>query len=102
MTIARDRGKRLERHIAKRVGGHRVGVTGLATCDVSMPGFSIEAKSRQTVPAWINDALDQAATNGDADTTPIVILHQTGWRHERDIVMLRMAAWEEIVGEMTP
>lgn len=100
MSIGRDRGKRLERATAKRLNGHRVGVTGLATCDVTAPGFSVECKSRAKTPAWITDAMAQATINATPGTTPIVVLHQTGWLHSADIVMVRMSDWEDIVGEM--
>ena len=82
--------KDTERAIAKRTGGVRTGCTGRATSDVVTESLAIECKTRATLPAWLGDAIAQAVRNAHGDRLPAVLLHQTGRRHDNDVVCLRL------------
>ncbi len=89
-----------ERAIAKRLGGQRVGATGRNTEDVSHDWLSIEVKTRRRLPAWLLAAMAQARANAPAGRLPVVVLHQVGRHHDNDLVVLRLADFEEWFGEM--
>lgn len=97
---ARRRGKRLETSLAKRLSGHRLGVTGLATPDIETPIWAIETKSRKALPALLRDAMAQAARNAPDGKAPLVILHQNGDRHDADIVCMRLGDFEDWAGRL--
>jgi len=89
--------KAVERCIAARLGGKRVGCTGLATADVVNDWLTIEVKSRKALPAWLLDAVNQAAQASDG-RLPIVVLHQVGKHHNNDIVAMRLSDFEQWFG----
>ena len=59
--------KQVERAIAARLNGERVGNTGQATPDVLSDWLAIEVKSRKTLPAWLWNTVNQAVRNADGD-----------------------------------
>ena len=90
--------KGVERQIAKRLGGKRVGHLGGA--DVIVDSWlSIEVKSRKQIPQWIRDALNQSKRNAGISELPIVILHQVGQNHNGDIVILTLADFQNWFGQ---
>lgn len=91
--------KQTERAIAKRLNGKRIGVTGKATADVVSDWLSVEVKHRKRLPQWLKDALMQAGT-GAGDRLPLVILHESGQRHADDLVILRLADFQDWFGEV--
>lgn len=97
-VTARNRGKALERVIAKRTGGRRNGVTGLATADVEAGPWAIEAKSRKALPDWLLNAMGQAVRNTPNGMIPICVLHQLGAHHGNDIVCMRLKDFEDWYG----
>ena len=103
--------KAVERRIAKYLGGERVPITGRqrgSAPDIKHEWLSIEVKQRDSLPAWVHDAMDQAeksalnlmhpgrfneqgfALVSISRQLPVVILHQTGKRIEDDYVVLRL------------
>lgn len=97
--------KRNERAIAARLGGRRVPVTGRARGDqpdIDHPLWAVEAKTRRTLPAWLHDALAQARAAARPGQVPIVVLHQTGQHHADDLVVLRLADFVDLVGDLGP
>ncbi len=94
--------KACERRVAELLGGRRVPVTGRQrgdAPDVSHPWLSIECKHRRALPAWIADALDQAAAASDGgERLPVAILHEAGQRHGRDVVLIRLADFRDWFG----
>lgn len=92
----RRRGKDHERAVARRLGGTRIGVTGRAGCDVAVQDFAIECKERASLPAWLVGAAEQAERNAGG-RMPVVILHQFGEHHARDLVVMRLAVFERLV-----
>ena len=57
--------------------------------------LQIEVKTRRKLPTWILGALQQAAQGCPGDRLPIVVLHQVGERHDRDVVLLTLSHFQE-------
>jgi hypothetical protein len=93
--------KQTERTIATRLHGRRVGPTGTATADVVTPWLAVECKHRATIPQWLTGALQQAVNAAEPGQLAIAVLHAAGTRHDRDIVMLRLADFQEWFGSGT-
>jgi len=86
--------KAAERAIAAKLGGVRVPVSGRSrgdAPDVAHDLLSIEVKTRQTLPAWLGEALSQATAAARTGQIPTVILHQTGQRYDGALCLLRLA-----------
>lgn len=60
--------------------------------DIAHSQFSIEVKHRESFPAWLFDAYDQAEKSNNKRKTkiPIVILHQKGVKYENSFVVLQL------------
>ena len=85
--------KKTEREIAKLIGGRRVPVTGRQRGDVpdiEHPLLSIEVKERQTLPAWVEEAMSQAEASVKPFQIPVVFLHPKGGKHMDDLTILRL------------
>ena len=91
--------KRHELAIAKRLGGKRAGPTGRTGPDVLHPHLGIECKERHTLPKWLINAMAQCVGASATWQLPVVILHQLGQRHDDDLVVMRLADWEQWYGE---
>jgi hypothetical protein len=89
--------KQTERAIARRLNGKRQGAVGRKGPDVLTCWLAVEVKHRKRLPAWLRDALDQART-GAGERLPVVVLHEAGQRHADDLVILRMADFEDWFG----
>ncbi len=84
--------KATERAVARRLGGERVPAPGRAgRPDVQHPVLSVEVKTRRRVPAWLLSAIGQAVRAAGPGQVGVVVLHQTGRRHDDDLVLLRLA-----------
>ena len=93
--------KATERAIGARLGGRRIPITGRQrgdVPDVAHEWLSIEVKHRQTLPAWLKDALAQAHAAARGSQLPVAILHEAGSRHDRDVVCLSLADFEAWFG----
>jgi len=90
--------KAVERCIAARLGGKRIGCTGKATADVVNDWLTIEVKTRKALPAWLLDAVNQAAQASSDGRLAIVVLHQVGKHHNNDIVAMRLSDFEQWFG----
>ncbi len=98
MTTTRQRrGSQHERATAAAFGGERI--AGVGRRDVSCERWSIECKSRETLPKWLTGAMEQAERLARPDTLALVVLHALGSRHDDDLVVLRrrdfIAWWGE-------
>ena len=80
-----------------RVSNHAL---GQQTPDVETTAFSVEVKSRKTLPGWIEAAMCQAEDNASDGKLPLVVLHQVGRRHDNDLVMVRLGAFVEWFGHV--
>jgi hypothetical protein len=92
----RQRGKRTEKIVAKRLGGKRVGILGKE--DVSHPIFSIECKSvsRFVGEKWFM----QAIRNCEQGKIPAVVVHLVGQHYKNDYVIIRMKDFEDLLGRI--
>jgi hypothetical protein len=96
----RQRGKSLERFIAKDLGGRRVGILGQE--DVILHrGISCECKERVKLPMFIHRCMAQAEGNAKGETA-IVILHELGKEHEQDFVLCRYKDFKAILEKEDP
>ena len=86
----RDHGKRCEATIARELGGTRRGIMG--GHDVESGPFAVEVKSRNTFSGV--SFMEQAVRNCPSGKTSLVVVHITGKRHERDMVMMRLKDWQ--------
>jgi hypothetical protein len=99
--------------VAKRLGGRRIPITGRQrgdVPDVEHEWLSIEVKSKVRFPDWLVDAMVQAMMakamlerkareeHKDGEWLPIVVLHQKGWRHDDDLVVVRLKDFVEWFG----
>jgi len=96
VSLNRDRGKRAEREIAKRLGGRRIGT--LCAEDILHPVYSIECKSRIAFAG--ERFLEQAERHCEKGKTPLAIVHVQGQRHGNDIVLMRLKDFEAHNGEV--
>jgi hypothetical protein len=65
--------------------------------DVEHPTLSIECKSRKKLPAWIEDAMNQAEASVKDGQLPVVVLHQDRAPYAQSLVVLRL---EDFAGHL--
>ncbi len=90
--------KRTERRIATLLGGQRVPVSGRQRGDqpdIAHPELSIEVKHRQSVPAWLTDAMHQAEVSAQPGQTPVVVIHEHGKPYADALVFLKLSQFVE-------
>jgi len=88
----RRRAKAVERVLAKRLGGRRVGILGQE--DIFTDLFSVEVKVRKAVAVW--EWYQQAVRNAKG-RVPLLIIHVTGKRHDEDLVVMSLADFERLI-----
>ena len=89
----RQRGKEVERAIARRLNGRRVGLMGGE--DVAHDRFSVEVKSRQK---FAGEAfMAQAKRNAPEGKIPVAVVHVHGKAHDNDLVMVRLQDFERLL-----
>jgi len=91
----RQRGKRTEKAIAKRLGGRRIGILGKS--DVEHKLFSFECKSRLK---FVGEKWFLQAVRNCEGKIPAVIVHITGQHHSNDYVILKLRDFEDLLGEI--
>ena len=89
--------KATERAIAKRLQGQRVGNTGQATPDVETSWACVECKERQALPQWLLRGLALAEEGATDGRVGVLVLHQKGEPHARDVACLRLADLERLL-----
>ena len=85
--------KACERKVTALLGGRRIPVSGRGrgdNPDIDHELFSIEVKSRKTIPAWLEDAMRQAETSVKDGRLPVVVLHQDQAPYAESLVVLRL------------
>jgi hypothetical protein len=98
--MGEQRWKRIERAVAKRLGGQRQPITGRRGPDVLHPWLAIETKTRKRLPHWLTQAIEQAEAVATGDQLPVVILHEAGTRLSQALVLMRLADFEEWHGSI--
>ena len=91
--------KSLEREMAKRLNGTRTGPTGRDSADVVTEHYSIECKLRDELPGWMKRAMAQAHDNAVPGTLPVLLLHESGQRHDGDLVVMRLETFTRLEPE---
>ncbi|MCA3748071.1 MAG: hypothetical protein IN808_02905 [Rubrobacter sp.] len=94
--------KQAERRIAEILGGRRVPVSGRQrgdAPDIEHPALSIEVKSRRAIPAWIEDALEQAQSASRDGKVPVCVLHRDGNRYADALVICRLSEFVKLTDE---
>lgn len=71
---------------------------GLPMPDVETSAYSVECKHKAKLPGWLTSAVNQAHRNASAGKLPLVVLHQSGQRHDLDLVVVRMGEFIEWFG----
>jgi len=89
----RRRAKAVERALAERLGGRRVGILGQEDIFIG-DLFSVEVKSRKSVAIY--DWFQQAVKNAKG-RIPLLIVHITGKRHDNDLVVMSLKDFEKII-----
>lgn len=97
---SRSTWQRHERTVAARFGGKRAQL-GQPGADIVTPLYSIECKCWSTLPARVVAALQQAERSATGDQVALAVLHETGGRRADDLVVMRMATFERITGDVT-
>ena len=100
--MADKRWKAVERNIARLLGGVRVPVSGRQRGDqpdIEHPQFSVEVKSRNTIPQWLCEAVEQATASATEDRVPLVVLHQNGRRYADALVVVRLADFQRLTSQ---
>ena len=95
--------KSVERKIAVLLGGTREPVSGRQRgykADIRHEYLSIEVKERQSLPAWLHEAMEQAEAAKQEGQHPIVVLHQKGLKHADDFVVMRLSEFTGWVQRM--
>ena len=75
--MSRETWKATERAIAGRLGGQRVPVSGRAqgdAPDIGHPRLSLEVKHRESLPAWLREAMAEVAACASREQIPVAIL----------------------------
>ena len=95
---SRSTWQRHERHIARQFGAQRAPL-GVAGADVVTGAYSIECKAWQRLPAKVLAALQQAERSATSNQVALAIIHETGQRRADDLVIMRMATFERLIGD---
>lgn len=86
--------KKVERAVAKKLGGERIPVTGRirgSAPDIAHPVYAVEVKHRKCLPSWIRTAMAQAeASKRPPQRVAIAVLHECSTRHDSDIVLMSL------------
>lgn len=74
---------------------------GKAGADIELATHSLQVKSRQTVPAWLHDAYDQAVNDCQPGKTPAVVLvaEMGQGRKAKRYVILGFDDWVKEIAE---
>jgi len=88
----RKKAKKVERAIAKRLKGRRVGILGQE--DVLTDQFVVEVKTRKKFTAW---SWYQQAVKNAKGKIPLVIVHISNKHHNNDLVILSLKDFEKLI-----
>ena len=86
-------GKNVERHIAKIMGGKRMGILGKQ--DVVTDKFDIECKGvkRTVISKWFA----QAKKNTTEDKLPLLVVHPVNTLYEESFVIIRLGDFQRLL-----
>lgn len=58
--------------------------------------FSVEVKSRQLPPKWLEDWMTQAEDNCPENRVPLVYMHEISKRRDEDLVFMRVKDFRKV------
>ena len=90
------RGKAYQSRLAKRLGGENIGTLGGE--DIRHPYLSVEAKTRKVFVG--EKYMSQAKANCPTGKIPIVVIHVVGREYKDDLVLIRLADFEDLYGDI--
>lgn len=97
--LVSDKGwKRTERKIAELLGGRRIPVNGrIRGCapDIEHDTLSLEVKSRQSIPRWLQEAGEQARAVPRDGRVPVSVIHVQGKPYADALVVVRLGDFAE-------
>ena len=91
--------KRLEREVARKLGGRRVPVTGLGRAEADVDGgpFQYQVKLGRRMPSYLHEWVDGIAlTAKRKGATGVVIWKQPGERVDDSIVLMKLKDWQHV------
>lgn len=89
--------KAQERAVAAALGGVRLPNSGAGQPDVKAGPYAVQVKARETLPAWLTGAVEQAERDAAAGEIPVVVLSEVSQgRKARCLVLMDFDAWREI------
>ncbi len=92
-----SRWKSEERRVAAALGGTRLPNTGTGQCDVRAGRYAIQVKARESLPAWLTGAVEQAERDADAGEIPVVVLSEVSQgRKARRLVVMALDDWRDL------
>lgn len=100
-----SRWKAVERAVAEILGGKRVPVTGRSrgdAPDIEHDIFSVEVKTKQKLPAWLHDAMEQAEKAQRGNQLPLVVLHQKHRAAGDAYAVVRLKNWRVYAEDTAP
>lgn len=87
---SRDKGKRVEREVAKMFGTNRNPADGHTHTDIHTDKFAIEVKARDSLPKWIEGAMEQAKEDARGKTPIVVLVQSTIGQLPKRYVMMQL------------
>jgi len=61
--------------------------------------LAVEVKTRKALPLWLLDAMAQAVQAASEGQLAMAVLHRVGERHDDDLVVMRLADFEDWFGK---
>jgi hypothetical protein len=96
--VSAARWKRQERAVAAALGTRRLPNNGQGQPDIRAPGWALQVKTRKKLPAWLTEAMTQAARDaGPAERAAVVLAEVSQGRKARRLVVLTFEDWCALV-----
>ena len=93
--------KATENAVARRLGGVRTSHRnlGVGGPDVVAGHYVVEVKhTKRPFPKWLTGGMAQASRYASEGQLALLVLHQLGKRHDEDLVVIRLADFEQWYG----
>ena len=92
----RRRGYAAESAVAKYLGLERIAGSGKR--DLDGEWLCVECKEKQSPVGWLLGMIEQAARLAKPGQLPIGVIHFLGMRHDDDLVVMRLADFQQWFG----
>lgn len=98
MSGSHPRWKKWERYVARAHGVEREPSDGLKHGDALPDLLSIETKTRESLPKWFTEAVEQARAAANGRVPVVVLVEVRQGVKARKFVVLDWAAWDDLYG----